>query len=887
MKFLPSLLGGGRQVEYKAEEIERAAQAARYISWGVPVAPTTWDLDRVVSDGYERVIWLWRGVDAIADKASRLTVRAVRESIDSPDDLQYVDDPLLERLNKASSPWERATDFRYRLSSQLLLSKAGVFVEVVRNRGGGVASLSLLPPNRVKVVPDPDEFISSFEIQIADGQTFYLPPFRQGSSETNSVLWVRKPHPTDPYSGTTPLEAAGISIDLDFWARLYNRTFMQNDGRPGGVLAIRGQLAFDDAEELRRRFSGGPATAGRTSVIEADDVSWVDTATSPRDAQYVESRAITKEEILLSLGVPETIIGNASGRTYDNADAEREVFWEETMIPHLNLIERALDQLTQGGDDDDVRLWHDTSKVEVLKRSSDKRRDIARSEFDAGLISVDEYRESTGRDPEDRPGSRVLWLAAGKFAVGDESDEQSASELTVVGGQAPAPEPQPEPEQVQTAEEPEVPLTDEDVLRVAMTTAALIANVEEKYDPSQPRDWMGRWSRMGGILGGVGPVNLPMVGMDMTGGGGARPTAGRTATIPGNFVTPRQSAMVREAGEVDVADKIDANESLNPVDVDRVVQVLKERGQARSATAIERYLSDAQDRIDNPRVGRGRLSPEEQARRELVEDYPAERILGGKVRVAGWVMEQDVEYINVYPATDYDEVNDEWYRKEPSRAFRTMPEAIEWARDNPVQRRPSAEAMARTDRPMGSVVTDEDVSPFAQGFPEVYPRGGSPEPDEGPEESGDIRARASEAIDVADELGLGDLLGERVRARMPNPRNQSDLDLVVLEEWGKIDSQFRVGVDVRSDSVEAIERLLRRVAQEAREAENEDVRPNGILDLIGYRLDDIIAQLEAGDRAIVIKPPSGVEFSISRAQAQALVAALSAKRSGVNVGSGL
>ena len=87
---------------------------------------------------------------------------------------------------------------------------------------------------------------------------------------------------------------------------------MAHDGRPGGLLAIKGEVDDADAEELRNRFSGGPTQAGRTAVIEAEDVTWVDTALSPRDAQYVQSRGLTKEEILLALGVPETIIGNAS-----------------------------------------------------------------------------------------------------------------------------------------------------------------------------------------------------------------------------------------------------------------------------------------------------------------------------------------------------------------------------------------------------------------------------------------------------------------------------------------------------------------------------------------------------------------------------------------------
>ena len=215
---------------------------------------------------------------------------------------------------------------------------------------------------------------------------------------------------------------------------------MAHDGRPGGLLAIKGEVDDADAEELRNRFSGGPTQAGRTAVIEAEDVTWVDTALSPRDAQYVQSRGLTKEEILLALGVPETIIGNASQRTFDNADAEREVFWQETMSSHLSLIEHGLEGLTKGGYDDDVLLWHDTSKIEVLKRAEEQKREKAQAEYDRGLISIAEYREITGRDKVDAPGARVLWIAGGKAPVGDEKDQEAAGKLPVIGP-APAPAP--------------------------------------------------------------------------------------------------------------------------------------------------------------------------------------------------------------------------------------------------------------------------------------------------------------------------------------------------------------------------------------------------------------------------------------------------------------
>ena len=207
------------------------------------------------------------------------------------------------------------------------------------------------------------------------------------------IIWVRKPHPLDPYLSMTPLEAAGIAIEIENLAKVYNRNYLINDGRPGGLLVLRGEIDEDDKDELRNRFRGNLARAGATTVISSDDgADFVDTSASPRDAAYIQMRQITKEEILASFGVPESVIGNASGRTFSNAGEEIRVFWNETMLPHLEPIARALDDL-----DEEYYVDFDVSNVPVLILYEQERNRYTKEEFTQGLISLNEYREKTGK----------------------------------------------------------------------------------------------------------------------------------------------------------------------------------------------------------------------------------------------------------------------------------------------------------------------------------------------------------------------------------------------------------------------------------------------------------------------------------------------------------
>lgn len=366
----------------------------------------SWDTDRAIEEALNRVTWVFRCVDAIASNAARQEI-IMREG--NPWDGEVVEDPDLYRLlNSKVNDGEAAIIFRYRLSAQLLLSKKGVFINVVRNNAGGVIEMFLLPPDGMEPIKDKKRLVKGWILNTtsADGRP------EQKKFKAEDVIWIRRPHPFDPYKALTPLESAGLAIETDWLAKMYNRNFLLNDGRPGGMVVIKGDMMEEDKEELRARFSGGVARAGRISVIASDQgADFVDTAVTPRDAQYTESRQSTKDEILLGFGVPESVLANASGRTFDNAEVERLVFWQETMLPHLDLTYRPMDDLD---DDDDHFLSVNLARVDVLQRMEMKRREFLLREYDAGASDLNEYRVATGREEIPGEWGKVHWINKNK-----------------------------------------------------------------------------------------------------------------------------------------------------------------------------------------------------------------------------------------------------------------------------------------------------------------------------------------------------------------------------------------------------------------------------------------------------------------------------------------
>lgn len=377
-----------------------------------------WTIERAVAEGYERVVWVYKAVDTIASDSARLPLRVKRGE-------HVLDDhPLYEVFNGQANPLESGRDFRKRLSMQVLLSPLGAFVQVTENRRGEVARLDLLPPNRVKPVPgDGKNLLKGFDLYDEHNRV-------KARLKPEQVLWFREPHPTDPYRASTPLEAAGLSVELDYFSRLFNANFMRNDGRPGGIVGVEGEMDEQEMNRVEARFGKGPHEAGKLSVIEGR-LTYIDVAAKPRDMQYQSTSRNAKVEILVAFGVPESQIGNSAERTFSNADHEGYRYWTGRMADHNGLIVSGCGRYLGPGE----TAYLDTSGIEVLDLPLRQRREEMRAEVTAGVRSYYSYAQEAGIEGvEDTPLTRALWLPSGRVPIPARAEDAEALGMPPTGG---------------------------------------------------------------------------------------------------------------------------------------------------------------------------------------------------------------------------------------------------------------------------------------------------------------------------------------------------------------------------------------------------------------------------------------------------------------------
>ena len=421
MKFLPTL-GASR----KSADMTHTTGVPRS-QMGRPLPPTSRassNVDSHIKRTYEAVAWVYRCVTAYADGQAQLPIVIRDGQGDSAGDLPA--HPFVQLLNFRASDHESSFTFRHRISTQLLLSPRGVFVERLYSRGGDLIGLQLLPPHLTVPIPDEKTFVSAYRVTVGGVRWDIAPEL---------VTWIRAPHPTNPYRSMTPAEAASLAIDTQTLAKMFNHDFLRTGGSPSGIVAIKngddGSMLPSDLAELNDRFGGGSRKPNGWVIVDSvDGIDVQEFAGSPNDAKFGDMLSLSKDEIFGVYACPESVVaGNAANRTYANADAEWLIWWEDRIPTHNRIVSNGLDQIDN---DPGTFITFDYSGIGVIRRSIEERDARKLDEFRAGAITVDEYRVATGREPFGTHESMTLYqpFTMRPYAVSASAPESTLPVLT-------------------------------------------------------------------------------------------------------------------------------------------------------------------------------------------------------------------------------------------------------------------------------------------------------------------------------------------------------------------------------------------------------------------------------------------------------------------------
>jgi HK97 family phage portal protein len=406
---------------FRTEEKQAPSNMVGYFGVGSGDAKN-YKYQDLAKEGYLKNAIVYRCVNEISKGAGAVDFMLKN------DDMMVEEHPLLDLLNRPN-PLQSSSEFFNSLFGFLLLS-GNAYILKVGSEVGSPRELHLLRPDRIQIkgggkpIPDRYEYIVNGRVQNVfdvDQDT--------GSSEIKHIkLW----NPLDDYYGCSPLQAAAEEVDQHNLSSKHNINLLNNGARPSGAVIFkpkdeqgftvnlsesqRQQLLTD----LNNRFVGS-GNAGRPMLLEGD-FDWKEMGLSPKDMDFINLKHMSATDIALCFGVPSQLVGVPDSQTYSNIAEARLALYEETIIPHLKLIQSDLNEWLVPMFSEELEFCYDIDGIPALAERKRKTYENITNAVNTGIMTRNEAREIIGLSPV--TGGDDLYINAALMPIGSASVEE-------------------------------------------------------------------------------------------------------------------------------------------------------------------------------------------------------------------------------------------------------------------------------------------------------------------------------------------------------------------------------------------------------------------------------------------------------------------------------
>jgi len=357
--------------------LERRAYNAKDPSWNHPLLRG----GSITPGRAESLSTVYACVSAISETIASLPLILYRRTPDEGRE-RAPDHPLYRVLHEQPNELQTALEFREMMTAMVLL-RGNAHAEIIRGNDGQVRALIPLMPDRVTT------------LQLDNGRLAYDVTDTKGKVRRllqEEVFHLR--HRSDNgLVGVAPITASRETIQLALAERDHGNTTFANSTRLSGVLQAERSIGPEKVIEISkawRRMYGGEANVGNVAILEGG-MEFKPISMSMEDAQWLEARKFSVEEIARLFRIPPTIIGELSEANYSNSVEMNRFFVTNSLRRHLTMWEQSISSslLTSAG----RRIYFAEHSVEgLLRGDSSNRADFYSKGIADGWLLIDEVR---------------------------------------------------------------------------------------------------------------------------------------------------------------------------------------------------------------------------------------------------------------------------------------------------------------------------------------------------------------------------------------------------------------------------------------------------------------------------------------------------------------
>ena len=248
---------------------------------------------------------------------------------------KYTEHALYNILKIDPNADQTAFDFWQFLTISLEM-RGNAYARITRNITKKIVALTPINPACISVVRQTD---GSLKYRWSENGRYY-----EGGSD---IIFHIRGFGGDPLGGLSPLTIGRNVFGLALAANNTAGDMFNNGLKPSGLLKFKQWLTGEQRQIARDEIAGkiGVGNSGKPLILEGG-TDWQQITLTPEDAQMLQSRAFSVEEICRMFGVPPHMVGHTEKTTSWGSGLEQQTlaFLQFTLRERLKRIEQAIDK---------------------------------------------------------------------------------------------------------------------------------------------------------------------------------------------------------------------------------------------------------------------------------------------------------------------------------------------------------------------------------------------------------------------------------------------------------------------------------------------------------------------------------------------------------------
>lgn len=351
----------------------------------IPIEPILDQIKLVSPDAALQISSVYACVELLAQTLSTLPLFVYRERADGgrePDKTGRLWYLLHERPNAWMTPCEFISAM---VVNRMLRGNAYVLIE----RDSDGLPIALIPLSA-----------DQMEVSIIEGgevYTYYQDGKISAIAPENIIHWKGL---GNGFMGLSKLEYMRASTNEAISAQSNANSLFGKGSKPSGVLQTDSKLNEDQVKALMRRFQTNMTSSGGGLIIVDRGLKYTQMSLSPADAQLLQTRQFTVEEICRWFGVPGVLVGSNAQTTWGSGIQQIiEGFHKFTIGPLCKQLEQAFERRLLSVNDTDLTIEFKLDGF--LRTSPEARAQYYSTMSQNGVMSRNEIRKLENLPPVD------------------------------------------------------------------------------------------------------------------------------------------------------------------------------------------------------------------------------------------------------------------------------------------------------------------------------------------------------------------------------------------------------------------------------------------------------------------------------------------------------